>query len=592
MLDYPFDPNLILKKKKALKRQLLENKELVALRIAILGGSTTAEIKDILELFLLKEGISPSFYESEYNRYYEDSMFDNPVLKEFAPQIIYIHTTNVNIMSYAEISDDDKEINRKVAAEFERYKSVWQKLKDTYNCPVIQNNFDLPHTRILGNLDCSDIHGKSSYLSRLNLKFSEQARSVKDLYINDLNYLSAWFGLSKWHDKTFWYSYKYAFNYEAIPLVSYNLSRIICSIFGKSKKCLVLDLDNTLWGGVVGDDGVDKLKIGKEDAIAEAFTGFQQYLKELKNRGIMLAVSSKNDPQAAMEGLSHPDNILSFEDFLVFKANWEPKHLNIADIAKELNISLDSLVFIDDNPAERELVRSQLPQVAVPDIGDDIVRYAEIIDKAGYFEPVSLSADDVNRNKNYSDNSKRTESQAKFDNYGDFLLSLEMKAEISDFKPVYLERITQLTNKTNQFNLTTKRYSMSEIESISKDDSYIRMFGRLTDKYGDNGLISVITGKIERDVLDIELWIMSCRVVKREMELAMFDRLVETAVKKGLKKITGRYCPTAKNAMVAEHYSFLGFKKTLTDKNGVTCWEFEIPKKYENKNKYIEVNNG
>ena len=376
---------------------------------------------------------------------------------------------------------------------------------------------------------------------------------------------------------------------ESIPELAFNISKIIISIIGKSKKCLVLDLDNTCWGGVIGDDGLDGIHIGTETAIAESYIVFQKYVKELKDRGITLAICSKNDFENAKEGFSHTESILKFDDFTAFKADWGPKHKNILDIANEINIGIDSLVFIDDNPVERDIVFSQIPSVSVPDVGSDVVDFIRHIDRNGYFEPISLSDDDINRSQYYEDNKKRANEQATFQSYDEFLVSLDMTAEIKSFSSIYLGRITQLINKTNQFNLTTKRYTSGEIESISKSDKHIKIYGKLTDKYGDNGLIAISIGSIKKSQCHIDLWLMSCRVLKRYMEFAMLDELVKKCTERGVSEIVGYYYKSAKNSMVSNLYEKFGF--ILSETNGEdTIWKLDISN-YENKNKFIGVSN-
>lgn len=585
---HPLDTTKILRKKKSIKKDLLIADDFIEKNIAILGGSTTSEIKNILELFLLKSGIRPNFYESEYNKYYEDALFGSDELNEFNPDIIYIHTTNQNIIKYPEISDSSKDIDTLLSNEIKRYKSIWGSLSK-FDCAIIQNNFDYTENRSLGNLDCYDIHGKTYFINKLNDKFSQYAREIKNLYINDINYLSSYIGLRNWFDNSLWHQAKYALSMDSIPELAFSISKIINSIFGKSKKCLVLDLDNTCWGGVIGDDGLHGIHIGTETAIAESYTVFQKYVKELKYRGITLAVCSKNDFVNAKEGFTHPESILKFDDFTSFKANWDPKYQNIQDIAKEINIGIDSLVFIDDNPVERDIVFSQVPSVSVPDVGGDVVNFIRHIDRNGYFEPISLSQDDVNRNQYYKDNKKRVSEQATFQSYEEFLVSLDMNAEIKSFSPIYLDRITQLTNKTNQFNLTTKRYTAGEIESIALSDDYIKIYGKLTDKYGDNGLVAISIGEIKNKTCHIVLWLMSCRVLKRDMEFAMLDELVSKCKDKNISEIIGTYYKSAKNSMVSDLYKKFGFD--LVEQNGEdTVWKLDVSI-YENKNKFIGVSN-
>ncbi len=588
MLNYPFESEVILRKKRSIKKELLLKDDLVEKNIAILGGSTTSEIKNILELFLLKNGIQPNFYESEYNKYYEDALFGNAVLEKFNPDIVYIHTTNQNIIKYPESKDSEEDINTLLNNEIQRYKSIWSSLAK-YDCAIIQNNFDYTIDRSLGNLDCYDIHGKTYFINQLNSEFSKEAREIKNLYINDINYLSSYIGLQNWFDKSLWHQAKYAHSFDSIPELAFNISKIINAIFGKTKKCLVLDLDNTCWGGVIGDDGLDGIHIGTETAIAESYTKFQQYVKELKQRGITLAVCSKNDFKNAKEGFEHPESVLMFDDFTSFKANWDPKHQNIIDIAKEINIGIDSLVFIDDNPVERDIVISQVPTVAVPNVGDDVIHFIDYIDRNGYFEPISLLVDDINRNKYYEDNKKRAQEQSTFKSYDEFLVSLEMSADIKSFSSIYLDRITQLTNKTNQFNLTTKRYTTGEIENVASNDDYIKIYGKLTDKYGDNGLIAIAIGSIKEKQCHIDLWLMSCRVLKRDMEFAMLDELVRQCKEKNVSEIIGYYYKSAKNSMVSDLYEKFGFILSKTN-NEDTIWKLDISN-YENKNKFIGVNN-
>ncbi len=584
-LEHPLDVKQILRKKKSLKKELLNNKNLINKKIAILGGSSTSEIRNILELFLLENGIEPSFYESEYNKFYEDALFGEE-LSNFNPDIIYIHTTNVNIINYPKLEDAKDKVDELLKSELEKFKSIWGALSK-YDCAIIQNNFDLPLYRSLGNLDGYDIHGKTNFINKLNLEFVKQAEDISNLYINDINYLSSYIGLQKWLDLSLWYRAKYAVSMSAIPELAFNISKIINSITGGTKKCLVLDLDNTCWGGVIGDDGLNGINIGTETAISEAYYSFQQYIKELKDRGVALAVCSKNDFENAKEGFDHPDSVLKFDDFTSFKANWTDKSQNILDIAKEINIDLSSLVFIDDNPAERDIVSSQTPSVSVPNIGSDIADFIKYIDRNGYFEPITLSDDDINRSKYYKENKRRLTEQVTFKSYHDFLISLNMTAEIKNFSSIYLDRIAQLTNKTNQFNLTTQRYTVGEIEKISSSDEYVKIYGKLEDKHGDNGLIAITIGRLDGNYCHVDLWLMSCRVLKRDIEFAMLDELVRKCLKFNVAEIIGYYYKSPKNNMVSDLYERFGF--ILEEKNeGDTIWKLNI-ENYNNKNKFIGV---
>ena len=588
LLNYPFDSSIILRKRKRIRKELMKENFSNNLKVAVLGGSTTNELLKIIELFLLKEGYTVSFYESAYNKYYEDAIFENQNLLNFKPDFIYIHTTHHNITEYPSLNATIQEIESIYDNQIFKFKNIWTSL-EKYNCPIIQNNFDLPQNRSLGNLDSYDPHGQSYLLSRLNIEFAREAQKNNSLYINDINYLSAKIGLQSWHDKNLWFTAKYAISYDAIPTLANNLSGIILSILGRSKKCLVLDLDNTCWGGVIGDDGLNGIKLGNETAEGEAYMAFQKYIKELKKRGVILAVCSKNNHEIAKQAFTHSDSILVFEDFTSFKANWEPKNLNIEKIANEINIGLDSLVFIDDNAVERNIVESQLPSVSVPNIGNNITDFIDFIESNNYFETVNISGDDLKRNEFYAENTERIKHKAVFKNYQDFLFSLEMKSEIKSFSNIYIDRITQLINKTNQFNITTKRYKLNEVEKIMLDDSFITFYGKLSDKFGDSGLISVLIGEVLNKICIIDTWLMSCRVLKRDMEFAMFDKLIDECKSRDLVKIIGTYKKTNKNNMVSSLFSDLGFKFIKEEIDGSKIWEFEIIN-HKQKQNVIKVN--
>jgi FkbH-like protein len=570
-----------------LKKELLKQTNLVQTRIAILGGSTTSEVKSMLELFLLAQGIQPTFYESEYNRYAEDVLFENPDLWSFKPDIAFIHTTWRNVSEFPELLEADAEVEKRLRRETARFERIWEKIHAGLGALIIQNNFDLPRLRPLGNLEASESYGRVNFLMRLNAEFASYARTHSRFLINDILYISSQMGLSGWEDSTYWYNFHMALSPAATVAMAHNLAAIVKSVYGKTKKCLILDLDNTLWGGVIGDDGVQNLILGRDHAVGEAFVNFQRYVKDLQRRGIILAICSKNDPENAKEGFSHPDSVLRMEDFSAFKANWNPKPDNIREIAAELNIGLDSLVFVDDNPAERALVAGQIPEVAVPEVGSDVTRFAEVLEHERYFEVDKIVQDDLDRSAYYTSNAQRSAYQTDFRDYGEFLASLEMTAEIGPFVPVYLERITQLTNKTNQFNLTTRRYTGAEVEAISRDHACITLYGRLVDRFGDNGLVSVLIGRVAEETVEVDLWLMSCRVLKREMEYAMFDALVEQCLARGIRKIVGVYIPSKKNKMVAGHYADLGFTRVEGNPGDRELWRYDVPSAYSARTRNI-----
>ena len=418
--------------------------------------------------------------------------------------------------------------------------------------------------------------------------FYEYADTHQDFYIHDICYEAADYGLERWSDPFYWNMYKYAMCVPAIPYTAFQLARIIKSIFGRNKKVLNLDLDNTLWGGVIGDDGPENIEIGQETSLGQTYAEFQDYLKQHKKLGVLLSVNSKNNEETALSGLERADSVLKREDFVVFRANWEPKSHNLYATAEELKLLPESFVFVDDNPAEREIVRQEVPGAAVPEI-TKVEEYIRVLDRSGFFEVTNFSEDDLKRNEMYLANEQRNRMQKNFSDYGDYLRSLEMKAQIGAFDPAYFSRIAQLTNKSNQFNLTTHRYSQSEIEQIAADPQYLTLCGRLEDKFGDNGVVSIVIGRKEKDVLQIELWLMSCRVLKRDMEYAMMDTLVKQCRDCGIRQIYGYFYPTAKNAMVKDFYALQGFEKLEEDVDGNAKWSFRIPEQYTLKNQVITV---
>ncbi len=575
-------------RRRSLRRQLLAGEHLREIRIAVLGGSTTNELVDFWELLLLGEGFRPVFHQTEYGRYYTDAVLAPEELIAFKPDLVYVHTTVRNIERFPSLQTTEEDLSGEVAREVRRFEQIWDSLEANVGCQVIQNNFELPLWAPLGNFDAIHPGGHSRFVTELNRAIALQAAKRPRLLVQDLQGLSARLGLSHWFDHDRWFSYKIAQTVEANLAIAESLTSVVRALYGRSRKVLVLDLDNTLWGGVIGDDGVDKIKIGKETPVAEAYTAFQEYCLAQRERGVLLAVCSKNNEDVAKQGFAHPDSLLKLEHFSAFKANWDPKSDNITQIAQELNLGVDSFVFVDDNPAERAIVAAQVPGVAVPDVGADVTKFVGVLERARYFEPVSLGKEDLQRAQLYAENSQRSSQEKAFANYGEYLDSLEMTAEIDRFRPVYLERIAQLTNKSNQFNLTTQRYTLAEMEAAMRDERTIGLYGRLADRFGDNGLVSVVLGRLIGEELHLDLWLMSCRVLKRGMEMAMLDAIVAHARGAGAQRLIGTYIPTKKNGMVAGHYEALGFRSVSAANDGTTVWSLEVAG-YVPRNQHITV---
>lgn len=574
-LHPPFDGEYLMRSHKRLLRALSDQiHPTIEKRIAVIGGCTTTGVVDMLRTFLLASGIRATFYESDYNRYYEDGVYGNAELDAFHPEIVIVYTHEGNIIYRSTVGDSDEIRRERLADEFARWKKLWECIQERYGAILIQNNFDFPPTMSLGSLDA--VCGRTDMVLSINAAFAEYARSHAGFYLHDMCSLCARLGRDRWHDRRQFHAYKLVPAYDCIPETAWSLAALLRAILGQGKKCLVLDLDDTLWGGVIGDDGVDGIVLGRETARGEAYVEVQSYLCALQRSGIILAVCSKNDDAVARSGFSHPDSVLHVEDFASFHANWRSKAENIHMIADEIGIGLDSMVFLDDNPVERELVRQQLPMVAVPEISSaDVFGYIRALEAGRYFESAGISSDDLNRSTAYTANMKRNALAENTATYDEFLKSLDMSAEIAPFRPVYYDRIAQLTNKSNQFNLTTRRYTRADIAQMAETERFVTLYGRLTDKLGDNGLISVVIGEKREKALHILLWLMSCRVLKRGMEQMMLDVLVEAAAGEGLEKLIGYYIPTPKNSMVRDLYATFGFHKIQEDGAG-SIWEIAL----------------
>jgi FkbH-like protein len=456
--------------------------------------------------------------------------------------------------------------------------SIIANIQSNADFPTIVQNIPFPPDSVFGNFDVVAPETRRNVFAHLNSHLAETI-SASSNYILDIARLGADVGLLEWHNDRQWNMAKLPFSQKYTMLYADHVARIIGAISGRSKKCLVLDLDNTVWGGVIGDDGVEGILLGNGDTIGEGFIAVQKIARDLKNRGVMLAVCSKNeDSTARIPFLQHPDMILKLDDIAVFQANWNDKASNLEVIAETLNIGLDSLVFLDDNPAERHQVRLTLPMVSVPEISDDPALTCQILNSGGYFESVNFTHDDKSRASQYKDNANRNTLQATSRNLDDYLTSLGMEISFAPFDQIGRSRITQLVNKSNQFNLTTRRYTEFEIQAFEEAPDYFSLQVRLSDVFGDNGMISVIICRQDEKKAEwhIDTWLMSCRVLKRQVEDSVLKILVEQAHNRKILRITGQYIPTGRNELVKDHYSKLGFKLIETSDDGSSYWSLSI----------------
>ncbi len=451
----------------------------------------------------------------------------------------------------------------------------------SFKCTVVQQAV-LPIFRpMLGNNEHRYSPSPQSFVTKLNARIRDLC-DQEGVQILGIDSVAAMDGISEWHDESLWHRSKQEIHPRVAHVYGDQVARLIAAICGRPYKCLVLDLDNTLWGGVIGDDGLAGIEIGQGSAVGEAYLAFQRYAWRLSQRGIILAVCSKNDEANAIEAFErHPEMLLRREHIACFIANWNDKATNLRQIAKQLNIGVDSLVFADDNPFERNLIRQELPQVAVPELPDDPASYGACIAAAGYFEGLSITTEDEERTKLYRANVEREQLRESVTDMASYLVSLRMELRYGLFGQVDLPRIVQLINKTNQFNLTTRRYAAPEVQALLNVSTVLPLQFRLLDRFGDNGIIGLVIGKLNDDLdLDLDTWLMSCRVLGRQVEAAMLNAVVDRARRLGAVALVGTYRPTAKNAMVKDHYLRLGFEQT-GNVDGETTWRMPL----ENFNK-------
>ena len=466
----------------------------------------------------------------------------------------------------------------RAAAAVERLRAVVSGLMAHGAAPIFQT-IPAPSEMLFGSFDRragGTVRAAIDEANRQIVALSKEAGG----YLLDLAALAERVGADHWFDPLQWAAYKLPFAAECVPAWAEMVGRLLGAIRGKSRKCLVLDLDNTVWGGVVGDDGLGGIVIGQGGALAESFLAVQQAALDLRQRGIMLAVCSKNEEAVARAPFrDHPEMLLREDHIVVFQANWLDKATNLEAIAAALNIGLDALVLLDDNPAERAYVRAALPAVAVPELPDDPAWFAWTLGAAGYFEAVSVSQEDLTRADAYAGQDRRADARAEARDVGDYLSSLGMVVRLSPFDAPGRQRIVQLINKTNQFNLTTRRYTEPEVAAMEQDRSLFTLQARLKDRFGDLGMTSVAVcrpAKGAPETWEIDTWLMSCRVLGRELERALLAKIVSEARKHGVSRLVGTYVPTAKNSMVADHYAKLGFVQIASGADLGTLWELDV----------------
>ena len=546
-------------------------------RLAVLGSSTMDHLLAGIRVGGLRHGLHVTTIAGDYGQYAFELMNRDSALWRANPDTVLLAFDAAHLVGSLDPASDAGTAAAWLDGFCDRMVSLWRIAQRDLGCRVIQQAVLLSPPALLGQNEHRLPGSPASVVAAFNrrLRALADAEGVAVLAIDDW---AARDGLTAWHDRVLWHRAKQDVHQAAGPVYGDLVGRLLAAWQGRSGKCLVLDLDNTLWGGVIGDDGLAGIVLGQGSALGEAHAAFQSYAKSLTRRGIILAICSKNDLANAVEPFEHhADMVLKRDDIACFVANWQDKAHNLRQIAAELNIGLDALVFADDNPAERAIIRQELPMVAVPELPEDPAFYAETIARGGYFEAVTLTSEDFARSHQYQENVARQALKESASDMDSYLCSLAMVAHASAFRETDRARVVQLINKTNQFNLTTRRYTEAEVEAAIADPRVLTLQIRLLDRFGDNGIIALLIGRFldGTATLEIDSWLMSCRVLGRGMEQATLNLLVDGARALGAETLLGRYRPTAKNGMVSEHYARLGFE-AVAPEGDETLWRLDL----------------
>jgi FkbH-like protein len=556
---------------------------LTPLRLAMVASHTVDHLVPAIRVAGLARRVALSeVYVAPYGLYRQALLGDEPELLSFAPQLFLLaldaHDAPLDVCLDAKEADVEAAISDRV----NELRALWRSARRRFNARVIQQTFVSAEPPLFGESEALVPGSPGAVIQRLNTAIRKVAREDGILLL-DIDQHVSWYGREGWSDPVRWHQGKQLVSPAVAPRYGDLVARVAAASVGLSRKCLVLDLDNTLWGGVVGDDGVDNLRLGPGCAAGEAFSAFQRYVSRLGQRGIILAVCSKNERAAAEAGFGHPAMSLKRTDIACFVANWEDKASNLRRIARALNIGLDALVFVDDNPAERDIVRRELPEVAVPELPADEALWPFALAAAGYFETTAFTSDDAARARTYAANAERTAALDSATDMAGYLKGLRMALTGGRVTDAQLPRVVQLINKTNQFNLTTRRRDDATVRQLITERDTIALHFSLTDRFGDNGLVSVIIARPDQALpngnLLIDTWLMSCRVLGRNAEAAALSVLLDAAANCGATSLIGEYRPTPKNGLVRHHYAGLGFEEISPPSNataGATFWRLNI----------------
>ena len=557
-----------------------------SIKIAVVGDTATQLLCTAIRGMGVERGYNIDLFEAEYNQVERQLLDPTSDLYQFDADFIVIFQSTHKLGEHHSMLSSEQQTTLAddrigfLASVCENPALAGKKII-YFNYPEIEDT-------VFGSYANKVDSSFTFQVRKLNYELMRLSQQYQNLFICDIAGLQNKLGRDVMFAANVYTSTEMILSMDALPYVASRVMDIVCAVRGQFKKCLILDLDNTVWGGVIGDDGLEGIQLGHGLGIGKAFTEFQMWVKKLKQRGIIICVASKNNEDTAKEPFErHPDMVLKLDDIAVFQANWETKVDNIRTIQSILNIGFDSMVFLDDNPFERNMVRENIKGITVPELPEDPAEYLEYLYSLNLFETASYSNLDKDRTKQYQVEAQRVSLSKTFTNEADFLKSLNMVSVVSGFTKFNTPRVAQLSQRSNQFNLRTVRYTDADIEALANDPNVIDLSFTLEDKFGDNGLIAVIIMKPQdKETLFVDTWFMSCRVLKRGMENFTLNTMVEKAKAAGYKKIIGEYLPTPKNKMVENHYTGLGFTKI----EGSETAQFELMvDEYQPRECYIET---
>lgn len=555
---------------------------LTRIKIAVLGDSATQLLIQAIRGAGYDAGLDLDLWEADFNQVERQVYDPQSELYAFQPELVILFRSSHKLLGrYNKLKPEQHE--SLADTELQLIGDLKEALSGQLNVPVIYFNYSEIDDSVFGNFASQTPSSFIFQLRKLNYELMNLATKTSNLYLLDLSTIQNLLGKPLFFTPSIYINTEMVLGMDTLPAVATRTVDLVATLKGRIRKCVILDLDNTTWGGIIGDDGMENIQVGSL-GIGKAFSEFQYWVKKLRHRGIIIAVCSKNNEDTAKEPFEkHPDMVLKLDDIAVFTANWENKADNIRQIQSILNIGFDSMVFLDDNPFERNIVRENIPGIIVPEMPEDPAEYLEFLYTLNLFETVSFTTEDTERTKLYQVEAQRSIIQQKFTNEDDFLQSLDMVSKVEPFNKFNTPRVAQLSQRSNQFNLRTVRYAESDIEMLGTSDDHLSFSFTLEDKFGDNGLIGVIIlRKEDKDTAFIDAWFMSCRVLKRGMEHFMLNTIVAAAKAKGYVYLKGEYIPTAKNGMVKNHYEQLGFISA----NGQ--WILDI-ERYQPKKNYIKT---